>query len=165
MTWDRRLYFPSEGRRAEDFFALKIRRLRPGLNPRTWALKANTLPLDHRSRCLWYILYFFLWTLCWGGFELWHLLFPLHFLSQTFVLNYFLECTQFFGCSDGFCCVAFWLKIKIQVFCYVIPCQVADRVEELEMKSEVCHRVSCRAMLSSQIPLQAVLSLLCDNRN
>jgi hypothetical protein len=23
-TWDRWLYFPSEGRRAEDFFALKI---------------------------------------------------------------------------------------------------------------------------------------------
>jgi hypothetical protein len=35
-TWDRRLYFPSEGRRAEDFFARKIRRLRPGLNLRTW---------------------------------------------------------------------------------------------------------------------------------
>jgi hypothetical protein len=33
-TWDRRLYFPSEGRRAEDFFSPeKIRRLRPGLNP------------------------------------------------------------------------------------------------------------------------------------
>jgi hypothetical protein len=31
------------------FFALKIRRLRPGLNPRTWVLKASTLPLDHRS--------------------------------------------------------------------------------------------------------------------
>ena len=31
-------------------FALKIRRLRPGLNPRTWVLKARTLPLDHRSR-------------------------------------------------------------------------------------------------------------------
>jgi hypothetical protein len=29
------------------FFALKIRRLRPGANPRT---KASTLPLDHRSR-------------------------------------------------------------------------------------------------------------------
>jgi hypothetical protein len=29
-TWDRRLCFPSEGRRAEDFFALKIRRLRLG---------------------------------------------------------------------------------------------------------------------------------------
>jgi hypothetical protein len=42
-TWDRRPYFPSEGRRAEDFFARKIRRFRPGLNPRT-------LPLDHRSR-------------------------------------------------------------------------------------------------------------------
>ena len=36
-------------RRAEDFFALKVRQLRPGLNPRTWVLKASTLPLDHRS--------------------------------------------------------------------------------------------------------------------
>ena len=42
-TWDRRLYFPSEGRRAEHFFARKIRRLRPGFNPRTWVLKASTL--------------------------------------------------------------------------------------------------------------------------
>ena len=32
------------------FFALKIRRLRPGLNLRTWVLKASMLPLDHRSR-------------------------------------------------------------------------------------------------------------------
>ena len=47
--WDRRLYFPSEGRRTEDFFARKIRRLRPGLNPRTWVPKASTLPPDHRS--------------------------------------------------------------------------------------------------------------------
>jgi hypothetical protein len=37
----------TEGRRAEDFFALKIRRLRPGANPRTWVPKASTLPLDH----------------------------------------------------------------------------------------------------------------------
>ena len=29
-TWDRRLYFPSEERRAEDFFARKIQRFRPG---------------------------------------------------------------------------------------------------------------------------------------
>ena len=29
---------------------LKIRRLQPGSNPRTWVLKTNTLPLDHRSR-------------------------------------------------------------------------------------------------------------------
>jgi hypothetical protein len=34
-TWDRRLYFPSEGRHAVDFFARKIRRLRPGSNPRS----------------------------------------------------------------------------------------------------------------------------------
>jgi hypothetical protein len=32
------------------FFALKIRRLRPGSNPRTWVPKASTLPLNHRSR-------------------------------------------------------------------------------------------------------------------
>ena len=39
-------------RRAEDFnLPLKIRRLRPGLNPRTWVRKVSTLPLDHRSRC------------------------------------------------------------------------------------------------------------------
>jgi len=31
-------------------FALKIRRLRPGVNPQTWVPKASTLPLDHRSR-------------------------------------------------------------------------------------------------------------------
>jgi hypothetical protein len=32
------------------FSPRKIRRLRPGLNPRTWVLKASTQPLDHRSR-------------------------------------------------------------------------------------------------------------------
>jgi hypothetical protein len=31
---------------------LKIRRLRPGLNPRTWVSEASTLPLHHRSRYL-----------------------------------------------------------------------------------------------------------------
>jgi hypothetical protein len=49
-TWDRRLYFPSEGRRAEDFFDLKIRRLRPGANPQIWVPKTSTLPLDQRIR-------------------------------------------------------------------------------------------------------------------
>jgi len=48
-----RFYFPSEGRCAEDFFALKIRWLQLGVNPRTWISKASTLPLDHQSRyCL-----------------------------------------------------------------------------------------------------------------
>jgi hypothetical protein len=32
------------------FSPWKIRRLRPGLNPRNWVPKASTLPLDHRSR-------------------------------------------------------------------------------------------------------------------
>ena len=32
------------------FSPWKIRRLRPGLNPRTWVPKASTLPLDHWSR-------------------------------------------------------------------------------------------------------------------
>ena len=54
-TWDRRLYFPSKGRHAEDFFARKILRLQPGLNPRTWVSKASTLPLDHRSRLIYVI--------------------------------------------------------------------------------------------------------------
>ena len=36
------------------FSPLKIRRLRPGLNPRTWVPKASTLPLDHRSRYISY---------------------------------------------------------------------------------------------------------------
>jgi hypothetical protein len=42
-TWDRRLYFPSEGRRATDFITLKIHRPRPGLNPRPWVQWASTL--------------------------------------------------------------------------------------------------------------------------
>ena len=50
-TWDRRLYFPSEGRRAEDLFRPeKSWRLRPGLNPPTWVPKASTLSLGHRNR-------------------------------------------------------------------------------------------------------------------
>ena len=44
-TWEKRLYFPSEGRRAEDFFALKNSTASVGFEP-----KASTLPLDHRSR-------------------------------------------------------------------------------------------------------------------
>jgi len=31
FTWDRWLYFSSDGRHAEDFFAWKIRRLQPGI--------------------------------------------------------------------------------------------------------------------------------------
>ena len=51
-TWDKRLYFPSEGRRPEDFFSSwKIRRLRPSVGTHELGVpKASTLPLDHRSR-------------------------------------------------------------------------------------------------------------------
>jgi hypothetical protein len=42
-TWDRRLYFSSEGRHVEDFFARKIRRFRPGLNPWYWVPEAGML--------------------------------------------------------------------------------------------------------------------------
>jgi hypothetical protein len=51
-TWDRRLYFPSEGRHAVDFFAQKIRRLRPCSNPRSWVPEAsmlNTRPPNPQS--------------------------------------------------------------------------------------------------------------------
>jgi hypothetical protein len=44
-TWGRRLYFPSEGRRAEDFFALKIRRLWLGANLGTKDQHATSRPL------------------------------------------------------------------------------------------------------------------------
>jgi hypothetical protein len=42
-TWGKRLYFPFEGRHAEDFFSLKMRRLRPGANPRSWVPEASML--------------------------------------------------------------------------------------------------------------------------
>jgi hypothetical protein len=48
-TWYRWFYFPSEGRHAEDFLAQKIRRLQPGLNPRTWVPEANHGPLVCRE--------------------------------------------------------------------------------------------------------------------
>ena len=40
---------PKEGVLRIFFLPLKIRRLRPGLNPRTWVPKASTLPLDNQS--------------------------------------------------------------------------------------------------------------------
>ena len=64
-TWDKRLYFPFEGRRAEDFFALKnpTTSAGPGLKPRTWVPKASTLPLDHRSRLAVTLVRYFIYIL------------------------------------------------------------------------------------------------------
>jgi hypothetical protein len=42
-TWGRLFDFPSEGRHADDFCIRKIRRLRPGLNPRTREPEASML--------------------------------------------------------------------------------------------------------------------------
>ena len=41
MTWDRRLYFPSEGRRAEDFFALKNPTASTGFEPANLSTKGQ----------------------------------------------------------------------------------------------------------------------------
>ena len=41
MTWDRRLYFPSEGRRAEDFFALKNPTASAGFEPANFGTKGQ----------------------------------------------------------------------------------------------------------------------------
>jgi len=59
--------------RAEDFFALKIRRLRPGLNLQTWVLKASTLPLDHRSRYIYTYTHIYISVLDWEENSLYEL--------------------------------------------------------------------------------------------
>jgi hypothetical protein len=47
---------PKEGV-LRNFSPLKIRRLRAGANPRTWVPKASTLPLDHRRRYVFGLIY------------------------------------------------------------------------------------------------------------
>ena len=41
MTWDKRLYFPSEGRRAAEFFALKIPTASTGFEPANLGTKGR----------------------------------------------------------------------------------------------------------------------------
>ena len=48
-TRDKRLYFPSEGRRAENFFALKNPTASAVFEPTNLGTKGSTLHLDHRS--------------------------------------------------------------------------------------------------------------------
>jgi hypothetical protein len=50
-TWDRRLYFHSEGRHAVDFFAPKIRWHWPGSNPRSWVPEASMLTTRPPPSC------------------------------------------------------------------------------------------------------------------
>ena len=76
-TWDRRLYFLSEGRRAEEFFALKNPTVSAGFEPANLGTKANTLPLDHRSRFTFTFTFTFaVWKeeICWicvNGHSVW----------------------------------------------------------------------------------------------
>jgi hypothetical protein len=51
-TWTAGFISPPKEGVLRIFSPLKIRRLRPGLNPQTWVLKASTLPLDHISYIL-----------------------------------------------------------------------------------------------------------------
>ena len=80
MTWDRRLYFPSEGRRAEGFYfsPWKFQWLRLGLNPANLCTKgqhATCRPPKPLSSIL--ILYFHLFLILSSG------LFPLGFSIRT----------------------------------------------------------------------------------
>ena len=68
------------------FSPLKIRRLRPGLNPRTLELKASTLSLDHRSRSN-LLNYYIFYCLC-AGLVQGHLIPQVHYVnSYTFHSN------------------------------------------------------------------------------
>ena len=51
------------------FSPWKIRRLRPGLNPRNWVPKASTLPLDHRGRFGTKLKYRTYYNLCRRGYS------------------------------------------------------------------------------------------------
>jgi hypothetical protein len=59
VTWDQRLYFPSKGRRAEDFFALKNPTASAGFEPTNVGTKSQhatsrpTKPLLQELTCYW----------------------------------------------------------------------------------------------------------------
>ena len=55
MTWDRRLYFPSEGRRAEDFFALKNPTASAGFDPANLGNKGqHATPRPLKPLCIYH---------------------------------------------------------------------------------------------------------------
>ena len=68
------------------FSPWKIRRLRPGLNTRTWVPKASTLPLDHRSRWAIYdqtCILVFMWNISY----FWQILTKLEFSRQMLQIS------------------------------------------------------------------------------
>ena len=66
-TWDRRLYFPSEGRRAEDFFALKNPTASAGFEPANLGTKGQHAtsrpPLDSQIKFILIFTYITEWIL------------------------------------------------------------------------------------------------------
>ena len=95
------------------FSPWKIRRLRPGLNPRTWVPKASTLPLDHRNHCLNV-------TLCCLVF------FPVFFLLLRYNICFISFSLSTFGAFQHLSfiifCFAFWSLLfssVLLVFCFV----------------------------------------------
>jgi hypothetical protein len=80
----KRLYFPSEGRHAEDFFAQKIRRLRPGVSLRSWVQEASMLTTRPPKPLLWTCTQVQIWAEA-----LW---FPLGLTSRC-LMFWQIECT------------------------------------------------------------------------
>jgi len=114
MTWDWQLYFPSKGRRAEDFFALNIRRLWPGANSHTWVPKASTLPLDRRSCCA--TIYLEISLFCWTSQNA--------FSRKTAVYKWY--CVQ--------CCIAALHTVSFVHGCFAGKCILTGSTEQRYFK-------------------------------
>ena len=56
-TWDKRLYFPSEGRRAEDFFALKNATASAGFEPANLVTKGQHATSRPPKPLIWLLLF------------------------------------------------------------------------------------------------------------
>jgi hypothetical protein len=63
-TWDRQLYFTSEGRHAVDFFARTIQRLWPGSNPRCLVPEASMLTTIAPKPLIDTVVYHIMWLSC-----------------------------------------------------------------------------------------------------
>jgi len=103
------------------FSPLKIRRLRPGLNPQTWVLKASTLPIDHQSR----IIHVLLWKI----------------QEQNLYIFWGINLMYSFVCySDGtvtWKCTVMWSHLVPVCSCnsniYVSPIHCSDHITYLHL--------------------------------
>ena len=65
-TWDKRLYSPSEGRRAEDFFALKNPTASAGFEPANLDTKGQHATSRPPKPLMWTVFIWFRWEVCVG---------------------------------------------------------------------------------------------------